>query len=114
MIMVTGGSDSSGTYLASSEVYQFPAGDVWQAAADLPSPRLAPRGASLTNRLYVLGGYGDDFLDDVLIYDVSTDTFSLAGHLTTDRYRHAGTEVPWQAVAQYCSTTADQTSVPTL
>ena len=108
MLIVAGGKDSSGNRLASSEVYQFPAGDVWKYTSDLPSPRTSLRGVSLANTVYFSGGYDDNSgeLDDVLVYDISRDTFSLAGDLTTARYNHAVTEVPWQAVAQYCSTTA--------
>ena len=104
MLIVAGGLDSSGRLLASSEVYQYPAGEVWRAVADLPSPRWGASGASLAGLFYVVGGYdGRGYLDDVVVYDNFTDTFTSAGQLTAPRYKHAVTEVPWRAVAHYCT-----------
>ena len=109
MIIVAGGQDSIGTVLSSTEVYQYPGGEVWRAMADLPSPRTYLGGASLAGVFHILGGADrvTGYLDDILVYDISTSTFSLAGHLTTAHHYHAVTEVPWQAVADYCNNTTD-------
>ena len=110
MLIVAGGSDSSGTFLSSSEVYQHPGGEAWTAISDLPSPRLGHRGASLAGVIYLLGGHDgsdDGELEDILVYDISTNTFRPAGQLTTGRSDHAVTAVPWLAVAQYCNNTTD-------
>ena len=104
---MAGGSDSFGTFLSSSEVYQYPGGEAWRAMADLPSPSSNLHGASLAGIFYlVVGDDGHDDLDDILIYNIATGNFSLAGHLTNARAYHGVTAVPWQAVAHYwCNTT---------
>ena len=118
MLIVAGGYDSRGRKVSSSEVYQYgQAGQRWRTMADLPSARTGSRGATLENLFYVFGGWeggsGRRHLDDILVYNSSTNSFTMAGQLTTSRYDLAVTEVPWQAVAQYCHTPTEQTPVLT-
>ena len=115
MIIVTGGGGSSVPYLASTEVYAYPDGDVWTAVADLPSSRAYFSGVSRSDGFYVAGGRrGGTEMDEVAFYDPLSNTFTIVGHLTTTYWTHAVTEVPWQAVAQYCSTTTVQPNIPKL
>ena len=111
---MAGGYDSSDTFLSSSEVYQYPGGEAWRAMVDLPSPRYALRSASLAGVFYLVGGEDGHGFDDILVYDISANTFILAGHLTTGRSEHAVAAVPWQAVAQYCHNTTEQSKVTNL
>ena len=118
MLIVAGGYDSRGRPVSSSEVYQYGlAGKQrWRTMADLPSARTASRGATLENSFYVFGGWernGRKHLDDILVYNSSSNSFTMAGQLTTSRYNLAVTEVPWRAVAQYCATPTEQTTVLT-
>ena len=52
---------------------------------DLPSPRYALRSASLAGVFYLVGGEDGHGLDDILVYNISANTFRLAGQLTTGR-----------------------------
>ena len=116
MIIVAGGRDINNEYLASSEVYQYPAGVSWSSVTDLPSPRYGLRCASLNGRFVLVGGEYDDQdrFDDVLSYEPISDSYTVIGHLTKARDSHGVTEVPWQAVAQYCSTGTAQPNIPKL
>ena len=115
MIIVAGGRDINLEYLASSEVYQYPDGVSWNSVTDLPSPRTDLRGASLGGTFVLVGGqYGQDRFDDVLSYEPISDSYTVIGHLTKARDYHGVTEVPWQAVAQYCFTGTAQPNIPKL
>ena len=115
MIIVAGGQDINDEYLASSEVYQYPDGLSWSSVANLPSPRTVLRGASLGGTFVLVGGFNNQVrFDDVLSYEPISDSYTVIGHLTEARYYHGVTEVPWQAVAQYCSTGTAQQNIPKL
>ena len=111
MIIVAEGFNQSPERLSSTEVLEYPSGRAWRAVADLPSPRSDLKGVTLANLFYLVGGYQytDRFetLDDILVYNASSDTYATAGHLALERREHAVTKVPWRAVAEYCTTTTD-------
>ena len=54
MLLVSGGIDSDGSELDSSEIFDPSLGS-WRAGAVLPSPRDSLKAATLDNRVYIFG-----------------------------------------------------------
>ena len=104
MLLVTGGAYDD--YLATTEVLPNtgPGADGWREAGLLPSPRSGLTAARVGEALLVTGGH-DAFshMNDILTWDSSSESWSLAGRLDTARFYHGVTEVPLQVVADFCS-----------
>jgi hypothetical protein len=99
MLIVTGGYE----LLSSTEVMEHPEGS-WREAGPLPSARYALRGASLASVFHVSGGDdGSNYLDEILVWDAVSETWSLAGHLATARFHHGITEVSLGALGGLCA-----------
>jgi hypothetical protein len=50
-----------------------------------------------------LGGWDENFLDEILAWDPISETWSLAGHLATARDGHGVTEVSFDALEGLCT-----------
>lgn len=83
-------------------------GGVWREVGLLPSPRDSLRGATLAGIFHVTGGFGPfikpEAMDEILAWDSVSETWAVAGQLSQARHRHAVTEVPLDALANFCST----------
>ena len=114
MLLVTGGTfrhpwSSDTDWLDTTEVFpysSYPGGaDSWRAASRLPTGRTDLRAAKLGQLLLVSGGVdmeAEGNLDEILAWDSVSETWSVAGRITTGRYAHGVTEVPLAVVADYC------------
>jgi len=93
-LLVTGGSDGSGVdgFLSSTEIYVESA---WSYIASLPSPaRIGLSAATLDNSVFVFGGYDPTQLDEILLYNPNTDSWTMAGKMSIPRAFHAVTVLP--------------------
>ena len=72
----------------------------------LPTGRTDLRASRLGQLLQVSGGYDMEsdlgYLSEILTWDRVSETWSVAGHITTPRYAHGVTEVPLAVMADYC------------
>ena len=79
-IYVIGGANSSGTALATVEVYD-PAMDSWSSLSNMPGARI-PSAATVNNKIYLVGG-GD--IGTVQAYDPAANTWSDKSAMPTVR-----------------------------
>ena len=86
-VLVAGGANSSGTVLASVEVYD-PSTGSWSTTGSMATARLLPTATLLPNGKVLVAG-GQDSLGNALasaeLYDPSTGTWSAAGSMATAR-----------------------------
>merc|ERR1711988_132841 len=106
-LLVTGGNDGSHD-ISSTEIFTFDMED-WRYAASLPSPRDGLSGAEIGNAIFVFGGkyctggvfsYECSDLDDILQYNMTSDTWRPAGKMKTPRYYHS--VAPVDDISQFC------------
>ena len=95
-------------FLSSTEIYVESA---WSYVASLPSPaRIGLSAATLDNSVFVfglyfklnlisnfyffIGGYDPTQLDEILLYNPNTDSWTMAGKMSIPRAFHAVTVLP--------------------
>jgi len=78
-------------------------GQAWNLQQPLPSGRAAPSAISLPNTVIMTGGYGDDYLDEVLAYVPETSDWKKIGSMKTARFHHAASLVNLVDVINYCN-----------
>jgi len=101
VLLITGGF--LGHYLSTTEVLSHPDGQAWREVGRLPSGRRGLVGASLGGVFHVTGGTNGVDLDDVLAWDPVEETWSQTGKLDEPRSFHAITELPMEAIENFCS-----------
>jgi len=87
VLMVTGGANYRGIerfYLDSTEILQE---DSWTFSTPLPSARYGLRAASLSDRIFVFGGFDEElkYLDVILRYDATKQSWEKAGNMMEGR-----------------------------
>ena len=89
-VLAIGGFDGTAT-TASCEFYHTGDG-LWTSVADLPAPRQdATAPALFENRVFVIGGWdgGATYYDDILQYDMDTDTWTPVATMSSGRAGHS-------------------------
>ena len=84
-LYVTGGWDSNGVPIATTEVYD-PGSDSWSTVAPNPSPTAAPGVAVSNDKIYFIGGCADGNCtasNKVEVYDPSSNSWSSAANYPT-------------------------------
>jgi hypothetical protein len=75
-IYVFGGSDAGQTILA--ELWRWdPATGSWTELAPMPTAKMNHQGVYYDGKIYVPGGYTGTHIDEMAIYDITTDSWSL-------------------------------------
>jgi len=103
-LLVTGGYGGGHKYWSSTEILRDLRDSQWSFAAYLPTPRDGLTASTIQNSVYVFGGqdgmnfdyYDYDisgYIDTILRYNASTDTWTEAGQLTEPHGYHASTAV---------------------
>jgi len=86
-LLVTGGRDQTNSEVSSTEIY---VDSTWLYAASLPSARHTHVSITLNNSVFVIGGRGgDSYLDEILRYNGTTDSWIDAGKMTEPRRSQA-------------------------
>ena len=121
MFLVAGGTTGSAlTYTDSTEILDPELGS-WRAAAALPITMSSVRAANIDGRVlifgistyynkrtvikgsYVLiGGYSGSYLDTILEYDITADSYTEIGNMTQTRARPALTVVQYENFSKVC------------
>ena len=74
-------------YLQTAEKYTPQTG--WDEIASLPSPLASGDAAYLNGKIYLAGGYdGFQFSQDLLVYDIASDSYSTANPMPNTLYGH--------------------------
>ena len=91
-VLVAGGQDEHGEYLASAELYD-PASGTWSTTGSLTTVRGLHKATLLQNGMVlVVGGFdGFNVLASAELYDPASGTWSTTGSLNTARYLHTVT-----------------------
>ena len=108
MLIVTGGVQpvTGGETIDSTEMFTYGSDQPhWREAQPLPLPLSNLRGANIGNIFYLVGGYDgtDTRRDEIYSWDCTTESWAAAGHLATPRLSAGVAEVPFSAVAEFCS-----------
>ena len=107
VLLVTGGYTPN-YQLDTTEVLPLtgPGAGAWREVGRLPSPRYNPRAAKIGNFLYVTGGIGLDYkdlpIDEILIWDSVSESWTVVGHTKTASNEFQVAVVPAAVVAKYC------------
>jgi len=99
--LVTGGSDNENNFLASTEILSDPSGS-WKTVAELPSSRTRLAGVSLANKIFVIGGNDGSNIDDILVYDPSSDKWLKIGKTQSKRHESAVSLLPLAKAKKLC------------
>lgn len=84
-VLIAGGFDSGGHYLASAEIYD-PGSGSFSATGSMTVGRVSYAAILLPNgKVLIAGGYDGTYLDEAELYDPVSGQFSQAGQLTTPR-----------------------------
>ena len=103
--MVSGGI-SGPDALSTTELFPYNSPDAssWRDAGLLPSGRFGIRAAKVRDLLYVTGGLSESgYMDEVLVWDTASESWSVVDHMKTTRGHHSVTEVSLAVVVDYCS-----------
>ncbi|GAB4209129.1 MAG: kelch repeat-containing protein [Roseiflexaceae bacterium] len=84
-LLVPGGRRADGTISAELEIFNLTS-KTWRTAKPMPEPRSAYGLAALDGKLYILGGWdGQQFRNDVFMYDPAADTWTSRTAMPTAR-----------------------------
>ena len=75
MLIITGGVNSDGDCLASTEVLDSATGQ-WHICNDLPDPCTWQQSVIISNHLYLVGGFGPDSHASTIVFSSSLDSLS--------------------------------------
>jgi hypothetical protein len=95
-VLVAGGSNSSGVYLASAELYD-PASGSWTATGSLNTARSVHNATLLPNgKMLATAGYNNNngVLASAELYDAGSGSWTATGSLNASRVFHTGTLLP--------------------
>jgi len=103
VLLVAGGWEKYNN-LASTESLLI--GDAsWQIAGSLPNAVNGIRGVSISNKIFLTGGYSwGVYFDSVLEFNEETRDWKLVGHLSEPRGNHGASVVPLMEASKYCQT----------
>ena len=132
VLLVTGGRVSYSNTLDSTEIL-LPSATSWSYSGALPSPRNMLRGATLDNKVVMIGtnsytlifichslfykyynsllnaggqywdGSTSTFYEDVLEYDVESGVWRTMGTMTLKRSYHAVSVINFNSIQDYCT-----------
>ena len=93
-----------GGYLDTTETLDYTTpGSAWtMMPARLPSAHRALRGLTMANSCYVMGGFANGNLKDVLTWNVTTKAWEEQSPLSGERRHPAVVSVPFAAIADWC------------
>jgi len=100
-LLVAGGYSGSDR-LSSTELLVGEA-SAWVLTGELPSPRIALRGANIDNRILMTGGDdGVSNFDDILEFDPISREWKLVDRMKNARNSHGVSVVDFTALAKFC------------
>ena len=130
VLLVTGGRVSYSNTLDSTELL-LPSATSWSYSGALPSPRNMLRGATLDNKVVMIGtnidtlichslfhkyhnsllnaggqywdGSTSTFYEDVLEYDAKSEVWKTIGTMTLKRSYHAISVINFNSIQDYCT-----------
>ena len=92
VLVVAGGLNRFNKSLFSTELFEFNAGHYWNYVSPLPSPLSGLRGLTLSNTIFMTGGYNNKSpaaKRDILRYDAEKDGWDLVHDMRSGRAEHA-------------------------
>jgi len=107
VLLVAGGEGDSGLH-ASTETFIIGTAS-WQTAGSLPNNVRHLKGVSISNKIFLTGGYSysssdgrEEYIDSVLEFNQDTRDWKLVGHLSEPRSYHGASVVPLNEASKYC------------
>jgi len=100
--LVTGGYGAGGDKLSSTEIMPTSGSGDWKYVGELPTARSYLSSINVANKLFVIGGYDEYDLADILQFDPTSKKWVKTGEMNKARKGHAVSLLPLPEAQKLC------------